>query len=152
MEKQIKRGLISMRKIANLTSTSRIDVSNGDIDEFVPTRASEMYRYIFHSRKRVLKTLNDKYSEMKDMVRFIMESANFQEQLSTIKRAIVNTRMGLESYKSNPRYKDDMDIKSNIEHIIQDEIPALIERINIYMRKHGLVDHAAEAPCDEKSD
>lgn len=129
METQIKRSLISLRKIANLSDSSRIDTTRGDIDEFVDTIGGQVYRACFDSRERALKLLLSKYAEVKELVRFIVESGKFTDSLPTLKTSLEKSKEGLLLYKSNVRYKDDKQVKSTIEHLLEEEIPAQITYI-----------------------
>jgi hypothetical protein len=140
MEVQIKKCLISMRKIANLTNKSRIDTTNGDVDEFTESTYATLHRMLWDSRGRAIRMLIKKFSEIKEITKFIMESNKFTGNLRTIQHSLVKTKEGLTLYKSNPRYINDMKVKSTVEHLLEDDIPCQIATITEYVSRHKIED------------
>lgn len=136
MENQIKKCLISMRKIANLNEKSRIDINRDDIDEYTDGIWNQLHRAVFYSRTKALKLILCKYIEIKEITKLIMETGKYTESLGPIKRTIEKTKEGLTLFKSNPLYIGDKDIKSTIEHILEDEIPSQIQIIDKYVKDH----------------
>src|SRR5271170_8489506 len=123
MEKQIDKCLISMQKIGNLNDKSRINTLNGDIDEYIEGPINKCIRMVFDSRTRALSMLTAKYAEIKEITQFIMESGKFTDRLIQIRIALDKSREGLVLYKGNTLYINDKEIKSTIEHILENKIP-----------------------------
>lgn len=138
MENQIKKSLITLRKIASLTSESRINTLRGDIDEYTESGLiNKLQRVIFDSRNNALEMLKKKYDEIREHTKYIFESGKFTDMLISIKQNLISSREGLELYKNNPRYIDDKAVKSMIEHLLNDEIPAQVKNIDRYIEEQS---------------
>lgn len=127
-----------MRKISNLNEQSRIDTSKGDIDEFIETRWSSLVRAVTDSRTKALSLLMLKFNEIRELTRFITESGKFIEYLYTFRTALIKSKEGLTLYKNNERYREDKEIRSTVEHILEDEIPSHIIFIDEFIQKSDI--------------
>ena len=134
MENQINKSLISLRKISNLNEKSRINTINGDIDEFTETTINNVVRVVFDSRQKALKLLMSKFSEARELTKFIIESKKFINYLDIFKTTLIKSKEGLMLYKNNERYRDDLNIRSTIDHIMEDEIPSQIALIDHFLK------------------
>ena len=134
MESQIERCLISLRKIANLTSKSRICVWTGDIDVHEPTLINDACRCATHKREKMLDVLKSKYRESRDLVAMIIQCNCYGDKLADFRKALIISMEGLGLYKTNARYVSDLNIKSTVEHILSTEIPSQIKVIDDYTK------------------
>jgi hypothetical protein len=126
MQSVINRSLITLKKIAGLTTTSQIDTLNGDIDEFVPTYANVLRRWFLDNRTNGITLLKQKYLDLKELLELIIETQKHSEQLFAIKIAIEESTIGLTALKNNPRYQNDAIMRASLDFLLDNQIPTLI--------------------------
>jgi hypothetical protein len=134
MEEQIKTSLITLGKIASFTSTTRINTLDGDCDEYVDGTYAAVRRAVWDSRSAAQQMLIKKYNQVKELIRFIMESNNetMRNYLPKIRRNLEASKGGLSAYKSNELYVADKKIQATVNHLLNDEIPGQIAVIDHY--------------------
>lgn len=137
MEEQIKTSLITLGKIASFTSTTRINTLDGDCDEYVDGRYASLRRAIWDSRTSTQQMLIKKYNQVKELIRFIMESNNetMLSYLPKIRRNLEASKGGLSAYKNNELYAGDKKIQATVNHLLNDEIPGQIYVIDQYVQE-----------------
>lgn len=138
MENQIKKCLLSLRKISNIPAECQIDTTRGDIDVYVPTYVNMMRRQIWDGRLHMIQLFREKYTEVKEITTYIMESGKYIMSLKIIHHRLVSSKEGLMMIKRSQRYMDDMEIKNNIEHILEDEIPQQLTEIERFLERKGM--------------
>lgn len=142
MEVQIKKCIISLRKIASVSDQWQIDTSKSEIEQHVNGIFNNAYRIargllIINHRDEMVRVLNAKYSECKEHIKYIIESKSMLNQLPIIRRALLNSMRGLKKIQSNINYANDLKVKVPVEYLIEDEVPSIIRLIERYIEKHS---------------
>jgi hypothetical protein len=140
MEDQIRKSLLSLRKIAAIDESCKIDTSNNDIDRHLDTKWHNMVRalkgIVIDHRAEIIKVMQMKFKDAKDHANYIMEGKHkkFAEYLPLIAKQLENSRTGLRNFQRNENYKDDNKVRIPVEHFLDDEVPAIIKTINKFMQ------------------
>ncbi len=141
MELQIKKSMISLRKIAAITDQCKIDSTNGEIEPHIDGLFNNTIRtvkgLVISHRIEMIRVLNAKYSECKELIKCIVESEHFLMYLPMIRNVLINSKKGLAKLQSNIHYSEDIKIKANLDHLAEDEVPYLIKLIESYVRKNS---------------
>lgn len=140
MENQIKKCLLSLRKIANITADCQIDPSNHEIDIHVNGIINDTCRAVkgvfIDIRAAIIVVLECKYADTKEHIKYIMESGKHTDQLATIRARLEDSKNGLVMFGRNERYKTDMKMSPSIAHLLEDEIPSITKKIDLYFSEH----------------
>jgi hypothetical protein len=140
MEAQIKRCLISLRKIAAVTDQWHIDTSAGEIEQHIDGLYNNAVRtvkgYVKDHRAEMIRVLNAKYADCKELVKAVIESNQFLIQLPVIRRVLILSKKGLYKLQSNIYYSEDAKVKIPLDHLVEDEVPSVIKLIEAYIFKH----------------
>ncbi len=137
MENQIKKCLLTLRKIGNLPDNPYIDTTEGDIDMYQPGVYNYAKHVIFDGRSRMRSLLDKKYEEISLLVTTMIEGNKHTEYLEIIYQLLDTSKVGLKLIDQSKFYQDDMKVHNKIEHIADVEIPIQMGMIDEYCKKHG---------------
>jgi hypothetical protein len=141
MEVQIKKCLISLRKIAAVSDQWKIDSTSNEIEQHVDGLINNALRaakgLVVNHRSEMVRVLNSKYSECREHVEYIIKSGNCRVYLPMIRRALLKSQRGLAKLQRNINYASDIKVKVNIDELVENEVPMIIKTIEDYITKNS---------------
>lgn len=136
MDERLRKCMLSLRKIADINTNQKIDITNGDIDKHVDGRWSNTIRMVkgifIDHRSEIRRAIQQKYADAKELATQIIRSTDGCGDWNNLVILVKNLEcslQGLDNLVQNDNYKEDSKMCVFIKHFREDEVPTLIIKI-----------------------